>query len=278
MASHFSRSSAYALLDADTPWLGSVSTDPARGVVVRLTDLCTHYSGACDGAEASRQMLLEFGGSELDQMLNLLHQCWEGRKAQSLYSLRVALPGPNLVWELRGQLCFQLPLKPSADAPVRLRDELLIPLMRSAIHAERKLRDGQQSVAPQQHAACIESLDGGDTLGLLPDFSAPHWLEFAERWKDDGRPQAAAPPSGGDGERRLDGASSNAAVEDGGQAALSGADAANGAGPSGSSGGAADGEAVAVGIIPNTVLSSDEERRKRAQAAREQAANKARRK
>lgn len=259
--SSYSRRSAFALLDADHPWLGAISSDPAKGVVVRLTDLSRCYVGVCDAAQVSKQFLEEYGAADVDQMLALLHTCWDGKKEQEFYALRLEPPldpslGPSLLWELTHsnttQLCFKLALMPRSDSAAALRDEILMPLMCAA------MRSRDPAAALRHLPPPVPSED------RLPDLSQPRWIHFVRKWIEKTTASASPASAGGPAAGAANSAEATSASASAGDN--------GGTGAAGAGGGVAPPQpAVSV------ARSADDERRKRAQEAREKAANKARR-
>lgn len=169
------RRSPYTVIDVAHPWLAAV-TSGADGVEVLLTDLQSHYRARSD-RRSVHQQIEDYGGASDDQMLNLLHECLDGTKDASLFAFRVRDEQPPVFeWELQGAVCFSSRAPASPDAPARLRDELLLPLLLRA-------------VLPS----------AGRVGSLVPDLGRPNVLAMVHRHTqtgDGGGPSAASGDGG----------------------------------------------------------------------------------
>ena len=136
------RSSPFVFIDAT--WLLRVRS-AASAVEVTLTDLCSHYVGRCDASSVCQQVE-QWGAAEPAPILQLLHECVDiptSEKTKHCAFRVLRREASALVeWSVRGETCLAFHCSPSTEPAVRLRDEVILPLMRAAEQLRRLVPAG----------------------------------------------------------------------------------------------------------------------------------------
>lgn len=151
------------------------------GIEVTLTDLISMHIGRMEN-EVLRQQMDEY---DPEVAVPLLHKDLEGKNSSGKSKFKIVEDenGPTrFIWELHGVPSYNVPCYPARDAAMRLRDGLLVPLLRASVAASRFLPPDTCWPPPPP--------DGGSQL--LPDFASAGLCALLNRFQHAAQAQSQA--------------------------------------------------------------------------------------
>ena len=260
-------SGGWLLLDSAGPWFASLCATES-GIEAAATNLVDFCTAKLSRAQLS-SMFEAFGSADDGQMLDLMARYWDGDGPAdlSVFCVHQQRVGgmARVEWQLRTITCATFDCLPVAAPAERLRDTLLLPLLRTTEELRRRIPEGPSAIPPNAPMP-LPTLGQPLLRALLklqPDSSGD-----CTAGADHGESGAAAGARGGASGRPS--AADNVAQPNPSDAASSAPSA-----PPPLVGGATEASRNAPNQAAERRPSVDEERRKRVAEARERAANKA---